>query len=397
MKGVGMVSALLVLALSGSASALTIRGAVKKGDAGAPVAGQTVQLHLVRGEQELKGETSVTDARGEYQFADLKKDPALSYYVSTEYENAFYTEGPFQGDQTADVNQSFTVYDVGRDISQVQVKNHHIILERKPDGFHVTEILIFENRGKTAYLGTGPDHAENAGARLGLPASIQGFLPGMGGDPQTTHLRGRELTSERPIPPGVRPFSFTYRIPLSGRVDLSHRLYFPTASFVVLLDDPKLKLESKGLEFAGMRDQGGKQYAVYSGQSFGVGQEISMRIGGAGFWSNPKVYPWVAAPFLIMAALWFAAAKGKRAREEAPIQSERREHPTPVATLPLTQPKGEPTSDADFRKAYLFLIAALDEGLERGEFTRETHALIRQNLKRRLQALLAEEPASRAR
>ena len=397
MKGVGMVSALLVLALSGSASALTIRGIVKKGDAGAPVAGQTVQLHLVRGEQELKGESSVTNARGEYQFADLKKDPALAYYVSTEYENAFYTEGPFQGDPTADVNQSFTVYDVGRDISQVQVKNHHIILERKPDGFHVTEILIFENRGKTAYLGTGPDHAENAGARLGLPASIQGFQPGMGGDPQTTHLRGRELTSERPIPPGVRPFSFTYRIPLSGRVDLSHRLYFPTASFVVLLDDPKLKLESKGLEFAGMRDQGGKQYAVYSGQSFGVGQEIPMRIGGAGFWSNPKIYPWVAAPFLIVAALWFAATKGRRARDEAPIPSERRVPQTPVATLPLTQPKGEPTSDADFRKAYLFLIAALDEGLERGEFTRETHALIRQNLKRRLQALLAGEPASRAR
>ena len=40
------------------------------------------------------------------------------------------------------------------------------------------------------------------------------------------------------------------------------------------------------------------------------------------------------------------------------------------------------------------LIAALDEGLERGEFSRETHGLIRQNLKRRLQALLAEEPAS---
>jgi len=410
--GIGIACALLVLGLSSTASALTIRGAVMKGEPGAPVAGLTVQLHLVRGEEELKGETSVTNARGEYQFAGLKKDPALSYYVSTEYENAFYTEGPFQGDRTADVNHSFTVYDVGRDISSVQVKNHHIILERKPDGFHVTEILIFENRGKTAYLGTGPDHAENAGARLGLPASIQGFQPGMGGDPQTTRLRGRELSSERPIPPGVRPFSFTYRIPFSGRVDLSHRLYFPTASFVVLLDDPKLQLESKGLEFAGMRDQGGKQYAVYSGQSFGVGQEIPMRIGGAGFWSNPKVYPWLAAPFLIAGALWFAAARGRRAREAAraggagaataargttaPAEEDRRRE-APVATLPLTQPKSAPTSDADFRKAYLFLIAALDEGLERGEYTRATHALIRQNLKRRLHALLAEEPASRAR
>ncbi len=389
------MAALLVAGLACPASALTIRGTVTKGTPAFPLLGQAVQLHVVRGEEELTGQTAATNARGEYQFADLKKDPSLSYFVSTEYENAFYTEGPFQGGQTADVNQNFTVYDVGRDISQVQVKNHHIILERKPDGFHVTEIMIFENRGKTAYLGTGPDHAENAGARLGLPASVQAFQAGMGGDPQTTHIRGRELSSERPIPPGVRPFSFTYRIPFSGRVDLSHRLYFPTASFVILLDDPKLKLESKGLEFAGTREQGGKQYAVYSGQGFGVGQEVPMRIGGAGFWANPRVYPWVAAPFLIVAALWFAAARGGRAREEVPAKGRPQE--MPVATIPLTRPHGAPTSDADFRKAYLFLIAALDDGLERGEFTRETHALIRQNLKRRLQTLLAEEPASRAR
>ena len=232
----------------------------------------------------------------------------------------------------------------------------------------------------------------------------------MGGDPQTTHVRGRELSSERPIPPGVRPFSFSYRIPLSGRVDLSHRLYFPTASFVVLLDDPKLKLESKALEYGGMRDQGGKQYAVYSGATFGVGQEIQIRIGGAGFWSNPKVYPWLIAPFAIVGALWIAARRGRRVRAavragraEAPseavatgVPAEQRQAatPRPAAALPLTQPQGGGTSDADFRKAYLFLIASLDEGLERGEFSRETHALIRQNLKRRLQALLAEESAS---
>jgi hypothetical protein len=283
------------------------------------------------------------------------------------------------------------VYDVGRDISLVQVKNHHIIVERKPDAFHVTEILVFENRGPNAYLGTGPDHAENAGARVGLPASIQGFEQGIGGDAQTTHVRGRELSSERPIPPGVRPFSFTYRIPLSGRIDLSHRLYYPTASFVVLLDDPKLQLESKSLQSAGVREQGGKQYAVYNGSTFGVGQEISIRIGGAGFWSNPKVYPWLAAPFLIAGALWFAARRGRAAREGVPPETPER---VAVSPLPLTPPNGAPTSDADFRKAYLMLIAALDEALDRGEIARETHTLIRQNLKRRLQALLSEEPAS---
>lgn len=411
---------ILTAAAVRDASALSIRGSVVKGEEGKPVAGQSVQLHLVRGEEELTGSSAVTNGRGEYEFTGLKSDPSLQYYVSTEYENAFYTDGPFSGDQAPTVTHGFTVYEVGRDISTVQVKNHHIIIERKPDAFHVTEILIFENKGRMAYLGTGPDHAENAGARVGLPASIAGFQPGMGGDAQTTRVRGRELSSERPIPPGVRPFSFSYRIPLSGRVDLSHRLYFPTASFVVLLDDPKLRIESKALEFGGTRDQGGKQYAVYSGSSFGVGQEIPMRIGGAGFWSNPKVYPWLIAPFAIAAALWMAARGGRRVRDAAraagvgagaasggavlaggahaarkPLVAEpAARQSAPAGTLPMTHPRSAPTSDADFRKAYLLLIAALDEGLERGEYTRETHGLIRQNLKRRLQALLAEEPAS---
>jgi hypothetical protein len=393
------------LVAPGRGYALTVRGSVVKGENGPPLPGQTIQLHLVRGDEELKGSTAVTDAQGEYQFTGLKGNPDIAYYVSTEYENAFYTEGPLTAGQGETITHKFVVYEVGRDISAVQVKNHHIIIEHKPDALHVTEILIFENRGRTAYLGTGIDHAENAGARVGLPASIAGFQQGMGGDPQTSHLKGRELTSERPIPPGVRPFSFSYRIPLSGRIDLSHRLYFPTASFVVLLDDPKMKLQSKGLEYGGTRDQGGKNYAVYSGATFGVGQEIPIRVGGAGFWSNPKVYPWVAAPFAIVGALWIAARRGRRvrdaarankaavARPQAPVEPDARRH-APVATLPIAPPPGAPSTDADFRKAYLLLIAALDEGLDRGEFTRETHALIRQNLKRRLQALLAEDSAS---
>ncbi|HZE20041.1 MAG TPA: carboxypeptidase-like regulatory domain-containing protein [Candidatus Angelobacter sp.] len=380
---------LLAALMPAGASAFTIQGTMVKGTGRAPVQGVSVQLHVVRGDQEEKGATATTGPDGRYRFDGLRQDPAISYYVSTEYESAFYTEGPIEG-KGETLTQDLTVYDVGRDISTVQIKNHHIIVERKPDGFHVTEILVFENRGAMAYLGTGPDHAESAGARVGLPASIQGFQQGMGGDPQSTHVRGRELSSERPIPPGVRPFSFSYRIPLSGRIDLSHRLYFPTASFVVLLDDPKLQLESKSLRAEGVRDQGGKQYAVYSGTGFGVGQEVSVRIGGAGFWSNPKVYPWVAAPFLIAGALWFAARRGRSSREskepQRPVAS--------VTTLPLTPPPSAPSTDADFRKAYLMLIAALDEALERGEIPRETHGLIRQNLKRRLQALLSDEPAS---
>ena len=174
---------------------------------------------------------------------------------------------------------------------------------------------MFENSGTTAYLGTGLNHAENVGVRLGLPASVKEFQAGMGGDDQTVRVQGRDLASLRPIPPGTRPFSFTYHVPMSGRMDLSHRLYFPTDRFVVLIEDPKLKLDSKSLEFAGERDQGGRKFQIYQGANFPVGAEVTMRIQGAGFWSNPAIYPWLIAPFLILAALVFAARRGRKAAD----------------------------------------------------------------------------------
>ena len=225
---------------------------------------------------------------------------------------------------------------------------------------------------------------------------------GMGGDAQTVRVQGRDLASLRPVPPGTRPFSFTYNVPLSGRMDLSHRLYFPTAKFVVLIEDPKLRLESASLKYAGQREQNGRKFELYQGSDFPIGAEVTMRIQGAGFWSNPKIYPWIAAPFLIVAALVFAAKKGRgrTAGGAAPIGAARAAEAMPfVAPIgsasPALQPP--PVPDDDFAAIYLFLIDALDRGLERGEFSKESHALVRGNLKRRLEAILSDQPRAGSR
>lgn len=398
-----------------AAQALTVQGHVLKGDARTPVADQPVQLHVVRGEQEEPGATLKTNAKGEYRFDGIDPKPGLSFYVTTEFESAVYTEGPLAVGSVPSLTQDLIVFDVGSDQASIKVSNHHLIVESKPDGLHVTEILIFDNAGQTSYLGTGPNHAENAGVRIGLPASIKNFEPGMGADEPTTRVQGRELSSLRPIPPGVRPFSFTYLVPTSARMDLSHRLYFPTGTFVVMLDDPKLKVESKSLQSGGTRDQGGKQYAIYSGTGFTVGQEVDLRVGGASIWTNPRIYPWLLAPFLIAAAVWIANRRGNRAREVAHAMAQGAppvhpavKPPPALAPPPPAAPRATPiversqtegaASEEDIRKVYVHLIAALDEGLQRGDYSRDAHALIRQNLKRRLQTVLSSgEPASGAR
>lgn len=382
------------------AATFTLQGRALKGMERKPLSGLSVSLHVVRGDEELPGRTITSGSDGSFTFSGLELDPQHSYYISTEYEGAYYTEGPI-GQAAAGASQDLVVYDVGRDLGSVRVTNHHIIVERKPAELHVTEILVFENAGETAYLGTGLNHAENVGVRIGLPASVKEFHAGVGGDDQSVRVQGRDLASLRPIPPGTRPFSFTYHVPMSGRMDLSHRLYFPTDRFVVLIEDPQLRLESKSLQFDGERDQGGRKFQIYQGSNFPVGAEVTMRIQGAGFWSNPKIYPWLIAPFVIIAALLFASRKGRRvagagagggAIPEGTVSFASRV-PDGIAPPPApARDKQVPPSEEEFATIYLFLIDALDRGLERGEFSRESYELVRGNLKRRLGTILADQP-----
>ncbi|MGE5179689.1 MAG: carboxypeptidase-like regulatory domain-containing protein, partial [Bacteroidota bacterium] len=304
----GVVAALLI---ASPAWAVTITGRVMKGTERAPVKGVPVSIHVVRGNEELPGTTVNSDASGGFQFNGLTAGAGIEYYLSTEYEGAFYTEGPVAV-QGGTATQDMTVYDVGKNFDAVKVQDHHVIVEKQDDGLHVTEIIIFQNEANTAYLGVGLNHAMESGMRVGLPSSVKDFQPGLGLDEPSVHLQGRELMSMRPIPPGQRPLSFTYVVPLSGRMDLSHRLYFPTRQITVLLSDPKLHLESNQLVSDGSRQQGGKTYAMYVGHDLPVGAEVEAKVGGAGFFSNPKVYPFMAAPFAILAVLWWASRRGTK-------------------------------------------------------------------------------------
>lgn len=382
------VAAVLALVLASPAAALTISGRVGKGADRAPAAGVAVSLHVIRGDAELPGSTQQTDATGAYRFNGVAEGQGLEYYVSTEYEDAFYTEGPIPTHGGTGAAPDLVVFDVAKDFDAISVQDHHVIVERKDDGLHVTEILIFQNHANTAFLGVGVNHAQPSGMRVGLPSSVKEFKPGMGLDEPSVRLQGRELTSLRPIPPGQRPLSFTYMVPLSGRMDLSHRLYFPTRQMTVLVDDPSLQVESKQLKSAGIRDQGGKKYSMYFGQNLPVGSEVSVRIGGAGFFSNPRIYPFMAAPFVIAGVLWFAARRGKKGM--------RAKHSS-VSTAPSRAAAAPSKNGDDLAETYLYLIAALDQGAERGDVSPESHALIRGNLKRRLEVILSDAPHAKAR
>jgi hypothetical protein len=382
-----LLAAAIVLACAqaGTARAIVIEGRIFRGFEHQPVSGQSVSLHIVRGNEEIPGAAQSSGPDGAFRFAGLPDGNDLEFYLSTEYKGAVYTEGPLRAAPDGSWRQDLTVFDVGKEIDKVEVSNHHIIIERRDDGLHVSEILIIRNSATTAFLGIGPNHAENAGMRLGLPASVKAFQPGMGADEGSLVTQGREMMSLRPIPPGQQPLSFTYHVPLSGRMDLSHRFYFPTRSFVVMIDDPRLKLESKALTYAGSREQGGKKYEMYTGSNLEIGSEVPIRVLGASFWSNPAIYPWLAIPFVIAAVLVFARRMASRAPGPAAA--------TALGSAPVARPANTASRNGDdLAETYAYLIAALDQGRAKGEISDESHALVRGNLKRRLEIIVSDDP-----
>jgi hypothetical protein len=397
-----------VLLAATPARAAVVEARVFKGADRVPVSGQSVTLHVVRQNEEIPvpGATRTTDSNGRISFENVPDGADLEYYVATEFAGAFYTEGPVERRPDGSFRQDLAVFDVGKEIDKVEVVNHHIIVERKDDGLQIHEILIIDNKAPTAYLGIGANHAENAGMRLGLPASVKDFHAGMGAEEGTLVAQGREMMSLRPIPPGQRPLSFSYRVPLSGRMDLSHRFYFPTRNFVVMIDDPRLKLESKALTYGGSREQGGKKYEIYNGSNLDIGVEVPVRVLGASFWSNPAIYPWLVAPFAIVAVLILARrmAPSKRAGDLPAAARAPAPPPAPAAAAAPATAAAAPAAAAaaapaggDLAPTYAYLLAALDRGRERGEISAESHALVRGNLKRRLEIILTDEPAPRGR
>jgi hypothetical protein len=409
-----LLAALAAPGIAAKAPALTLEGRVYLGDTRKPVAGQSMQIHAVKGTEEQPGGSTTTDAQGRFKFTGLRSETGLAYYLATEYEGAYYTEGPIPS-TGGKVERDIVVFEVGSDSASVSVSNHHVILEKQPDGYHVTEVLVFQNSGSKAYLGSAAEGPGRAGMRIGLPAVVKDFHVGMGGDEATTSLRGRELTSSRPIPPGMRPFSFTYHVPASGRVDLSHRFHFPTETFVVMLDDPKVKLVARQLEASGSREQGGKNYSIYTASGFAAGKDVAIHIESPSIWTNPTLWSWLAAPVLVAFVLWLSLRRGRRAQAVAATAKAHEAAGAKVVAMPaaghapagggastagagapgavhaVAKP-GEGASD-EFAQVYLYLISALDQGSAKGDLPKEASELVRRNLKRRLEVVLSDGAA----
>ena len=138
-----------------------------------------------------------------------------------------------------------------------------------------------------------------------------------------------------------------------------------------------------------------------------MGQEATIRIVCASIWTSPVLYGWLAGVLAIIAVLYVALLRGRRAQAIAdaardaemqvkdPASAPRAA--VPVAATPSSPPSHRPDgSSDDFATVYLYLISALDQANARGDLSQDAYTLIRKNLKRKLEVVLSDG-ATRAR
>jgi hypothetical protein len=123
---------------------------------------------------------------------------------------------------------------------------------------------------------------------------------------------------------------------------------------------------------------------------------VPVRVLGASFRSNPAIYPWLVAPFVIVGVLILARRMAPSRGAGGQVAATPTPMPPAAPAAPAAASAPSPNGD-DLAPTYAFLIAALDRGRERGEISAESHALVRGNLKRRLEIILSDEPATRGR
>jgi hypothetical protein len=361
-----------------AASQGTVRGHVINGTAAGQVpAGLVVMLHGLDGDQENVTEMAVVDASGAFSFPGPEAVLGRLYSVSAEYLGASYaSEAAHLPADGSPLDLSLTVYETTEDTSQVRVAQLHLIFLAAGDGsLQAQEIWVFSNRGdQTVVLPEGQALLE-----VVLPEGAQVQEVG-GSDPRDLFAqtdRGFAYTTALLPGEGTAQMDVAFDVPYNGDLRISQPLGIPVDSIVILTEESGMELGGRGVVYAGTLgpEIAGRSLREYATGPLGRGETLQLRL-------STRALPWGLAigtaaivTALAVTGLWWFRWRGGRVGgsegslvEEAP---DRQAEPLPLEFL---------------RK-----IAELDDSFEAGTITEGDYRSRRDQLKRRLLALMRRE------
>jgi hypothetical protein len=193
----------------GVAQRVTNRGTV-------PLAGAWVVLHRVGNDHAAPVDSLRTGASGRFEFRyRATGDTSALYFIATRYDGIAYFTPPLRKPVVAGGDADLLVYDTTSAPVRITVRGRHVIVTAPDTGKARSVIEVFElsndssvtrvagARGLATFATTLPDGAL-------APEAADGDVPAAA----VKFEKGRVLVFA-PIAPGVKQFSFHYRLPLA--------------------------------------------------------------------------------------------------------------------------------------------------------------------------------------
>lgn len=247
-----LVSLAVAVALGASAvclSAAEVRGRVMNATTGQPVAGQFVNLLVLRGQMIPVRETQ-TDDEGRYRIV-VAANPSERFLVQVPFQGVNYNRPAVftSGEQiTADIE----VFETGAQADELSYESHVIFFEPHQGHVRVSEFYSVTNqsRPRRTYA------PEEGSFRFAVPAGASG-LQVAAGRPGGMPLRQQPQPGEGdnthvlsfPFKPGESEVQISYSLPLSGTtLELNVPIRLPTARRHLAIPKAGVELQGAGVK-----------------------------------------------------------------------------------------------------------------------------------------------------
>ncbi len=203
----------------------------------APIAGEWVVLHRVGRDTAAPLDSVRTDPRGHYVLRyRATGDTAALYFASTRFAGITYFTSPLRKPVVEGADADLIVYDTTSAPVVIRVRGHHMIVMAPDSASSRTVLEVFElTNDSTVTRVAGA--SEQPTFEAALPEGARDFHAAAGDlAPDAIIFGNGRIRVFAPLAPGMKQFSFNYRIPATARA-VTMPISAPVAVLEVLIED----------------------------------------------------------------------------------------------------------------------------------------------------------------
>lgn len=254
--------------------------AVQGSKGGEPLVGDVVEVILFHRDIAVKTLTGKLDDSGVLLLGDIPVGIGVSPLVRVHHAGVQYQDSaPEMSAENPNTRVEIKVYEVTDQKPEWEVAMRHMVVEKRPDGYVVSEMMVVDNKGDRTWLGDPPDMLKRRSTvPLPLPASatdvelVQGFHGWC-----CSAMKESTLQVQMPFMPGKMTYKFAYRvIPKDGVLDLRVSMPVGAARAAFFVPDDGSKVDPSLVTETGSDSSGAQRLRMYSADGVAAGQVVGV-------------------------------------------------------------------------------------------------------------------------